>query len=736
MRKLFLWGAGLAGALAIMLALLLGFAFIVITPGLPALDALTDYRPKIPLRVLSSDQVLLAEFGRERREFIPIAQIPKQMQQALLAIEDSRFYEHKGVDMIGVLRAIVSTLTGRMKQGASTITMQVARDFFLTKERLMMRKLNEVMLAHKIESALSKDQILELYMNQIYLGQRAYGFGSAARIYFGKPLQQLSVAEMAMLAGLPQAPSLHNPLVDPKNAKHRQQLVLKRMLDLGFLDAKQYQAAKEEPLELRNPKQAGSHAQFVAEMVRQAMFEQFKDEAYSMGLTVTTTINKAEQEAAYESVRRNIMAYDARHGYRGAEGMIDDMEEREELLAARPYNEQLQAAVVLEAGPKKVKVATLSDEFDITGDGLRFAAPALTANSKIKLKRGAIIRVMQDAKGRWQISQLPEVAAAFVALDARSGAYRALVGGFDYEVSKFNHVSQAWRQPGSSMKPFIYSAALEKGMGSGTMIEDTPFTAGNWSPQNDDNVYNGEVSLRTGLAKSKNVVAARVLQSIGIAYGREFLPRFGFDLKQQPDNLTLSLGTGSVTPLQMAGAYAVFANGGYSVAPYLIAKVVDQRGKVLFEAKPPVQQESERVLDARNAFIVDHMLREVVRSGTGAAATQKLQRRDLAGKTGTTSDAFDGWFAGYGGQTVAVAWMGYDDPRSLGGREFGATLSLPIWIDFMKVALAKQAETPRSVPNGVTAVGNDWIYAEFAQKAETEGATDSAASAASLLEKP
>ena len=720
MRKVLLWGAGLATALAVIAALLLGFCFIVITPGLPSLDVLTDYRPKMPLRIYSSDQVLLAEFGKERREFIRIDSIPKQMKQALLAIEDSRFYEHKGVDMIGVLRAIVSSLTGGMKQGASTITMQVARDFFLTKERLMMRKLNEIMLAHKIESTLSKDQILELYMNQIYLGQRAYGFGSAAQIYFGKPLQQLSVAQMAMLAGLPQAPSLHNPVVDPQYAKHRQLLVLKRMLDLGFLDARQYQAAKEEPIELRNPKQAGSHAQYIAEMVRQAMVEQFKDEAYSMGLSVITTINKAEQEAAYESVRRNVMAYDARHGYRGAEGMVEDMDERNDALSARPYNEQLQPAVVLEAGTKKVKVATLSEELEITGEGLRFAAPALSANSKIKLKRGSIIRVLQDAKGRWQISQLPEVAAAFVALDARSGAYRALVGGFDFEVSKFNHVSQAWRQPGSSMKPFIYSAALEKGLGSGSMIEDTPLTIGTWSPQNDDNVYDGAVSLRTGLAKSKNVVAVRVLQNIGSPYGREFLPRFGFDLSKQPDNLTLALGTGSVTPLQMAGAYSVFANGGYSVAPYLIARVVDQRGKVLFDAKPPVQQESERVLDARNAFIVDHMLREVVRSGTGAAATQKLQRRDLAGKTGTTSDAVDGWFAGYSGQTVAVAWMGYDEPRSLGGREFGATLSLPIWIDYMRVALAKQPEVARNVPKGVSAVGNDWIYDEFAPKAEAE----------------
>jgi penicillin-binding protein 1A len=730
MRKIFLWSTALLSALAVMGALLLAFCFIVIIPGLPELDVVTDYRPKIPLRIYSSEQILLAEFGQERRQFTPIKTIPPLMKKALLAIEDTRFYEHSGVDFIGVLRAVVvSTMSGSMRQGASTITMQVARDFFLTKEKLLLRKLNEVMLAYKIESALSKDKILELYMNQIYLGQRAYGFASAAQIYFGKSLQQLSIAETAMLAGLAQTPSRHNPVTNLGEATQRRQIVLKRMFDLGYISTEQYQQARAETPQIRNPKQISNHAQYAAEMVRQAMFDQYKEEAYTMGLSVITTINKAEQDAAYEAVQRNVLAYDLRHGYRGAEGFVDDLDQRQTALAARPYHPRLQVAVVLAATPKKVRAELMGQEIEIQGEGLRFAARALAAQSKIKLKPGSIIRVMQNPKGGWQISQLPEVAAAFVALDANTGGFRALVGGFDFEQSKFNHVHQAWRQPGSAMKPFIYSAALEKNFGSASTFEDTPITIGTWSPQNDDDIYEGTSTLRHALARSKNVVAVRVLQTIGADYGREFLPRFGFDLKQQPENLTLALGTGSVTPLQLAGAYAVFANGGYQIKPYLIQKVSDQRGKVLFEAKQAAKQETDRVLDARNAFIMDHMLREVVRSGTGAAATQKLGRRDLAGKTGTTNDAFDGWFAGYSGSTVAVAWMGYDDPRSLGGREFGATLSLPIWIDYMRTALANKPEYQRPVPPGISyqtsqqtsqQTSSDWIYNEFLTESNPE----------------
>jgi penicillin-binding protein 1A len=699
---------------------------------LPNLDALRDYRPKIPLRVYTSDNVLIGEFGQERRDFVAIKDIPLIQKQALLAIEDSRFYEHGGVDFKGVARAVMADLTGGLKQGASTITMQVARDFYLTKEKLFSRKLTEVMLAYKIEQALSKDQILELYMNQIYLGQRAYGFSSAARIYFGKPLKDLSVAQAAMLAGLPQAPSSVNPVVNPKAAQQRQQLVLKRMRDLGYIKEAQYKSALQENIHVLGEGQAfNSHAQYAAEMVRQTIYAQFKEEAYNKGISVTTTLVQADQEAAYEAVRRNVLAFDQRHGYRGAEAYVAlprNPVERQKLIEAtlqkHPASDNLLSAVTLTATPKSLRaVLANGEEIELGADGLRWAAAALAAKAPaaLKLKPGSVIRVVQDSKGRWRITQLPVVGAAFVALNNQTGAYRAMVGGFDFNANQFNHVTQAWRQPGSAIKPFIYSAALEKGFSPGTLVNDAPLTLSGaetggqpWQPQNDDDVYDGPITLRTALAQSKNVAAVRLLRAITPQYAHDFLPRFGFEAAKQPVNYTLSLGTGSVTPLQMAGAYSVFANGGFQINPYLIQKVVDTRGNVLFDAKPVVPaQESARVLDARNAFITSSMLHEVTASGTGAAVSQKLRRQDLAGKTGTSSQAFDGWFAGYGGATTAVAWMGYDEPQSLGGREFGATLALPIWIDFMRATLAGKPPYPTQQPAGVSQSQGDWMFDEF-----------------------
>jgi penicillin-binding protein 1A len=706
-------------------------AFAATPLDLPNLDALVDYRPKIPLRVYTSDGVLIGEFGQERRDFVAIKDIPLIQRQALLAIEDARFYEHGGVDFKGVARALIADMTGGLKQGASTITMQVARDFYLTKDKLLSRKLTEVMLAYKIERTLSKDQILELYMNQVYLGQRAYGFSSAARVYFGKPLKDLSLAQAAMLAGLPQAPSIINPVANPKRAQARQVLVLKRMRDLGYITEAQQKQARAEDLHVRMDGQTYSnHAQYAAEMVRQSMVAQFKEDTYTRGISVTTTLVNAEQEAAFDAVRRNVLAYDQRHGYRGAEGFValpGSPAERQKAIEAAlqpfPPSEKLLAAVVLDITPRRVR-AMLSngDEMDILPEGLRWAGAALAPNASParKLKAGSIIRVEKQAKDRWKLAQLPNVGAAFVALDNQTGAYRALVGGFDFNASQFNHVTQAWRQPGSSIKPFIYSAALEKGYSPATLVNDAPLnlsgseTGGQpWSPQNDDDVYEGAVSLRHALAQSKNVASVRLLRAITVPYAHDFLPRFGFDGSKQPTNYTLSLGTGSVTPLQMANAYSVFANGGFQVNPYLIRHVVDARGTVLFEAKPvAVAQEKDRVLDARNAFVTSSLLHEVTVSGT-AAATQKLGRTDLAGKTGTSSDAFDGWFAGYSGNITAVAWMGYDNPQSLGGREFGATLALPIWMDFMGVALKGKPAfvTPR--PAGVSQADGDWVYDEF-----------------------
>ncbi|MEO8118673.1 MAG: PBP1A family penicillin-binding protein [Rhodoferax sp.] len=713
-------------------ALALPFASAATPLDLPSLDVLMDYRPKIPLRVYTSDNVLIGEFGQERRDFVAIKDIPLVQKQALLAIEDSRFYAHGGVDFKGVARAVIADLSGGLKQGASTITMQVARDFFLTKEKLFSRKLTEVMLAYKIERALSKDQILELYMNQIYLGQRAYGFSSAARIYFGKSIKELSIAQAAMLAGLPQAPSSINPVVNPKGAKQRQHLVLKRMRDLAYINEVQYKLALKEELHvLGEGKAFNNHAQYVAEMVRQTMYAQFKEETYTRGISVTTTLVQADQEAAYEAVRRNVMAYDQRHGYRGAEDSVAlprNPVERQKLIEAtlqkHPASDKLLSAVVLTVTPKSLRAMLANgDEIELGADGLRWAAAALAvkAPAALKLKPGSVIRVLQDGKGRWSITQLPAVGAAFVALNNQTGAYRALVGGFDFNASQLNHVTQAWRQPGSAIKPFIYSAALEKGFSPGTLVNDAPLTLSSaetggqpWQPQNDDDVYDGPITLRTALAQSKNVAAVRLLRAITPQYAHDFLPRFGFDAAKHPVNYTLALGTGSVTPLQMAGAYSVFANGGFQISPYLIQKVVDTRGNVLFEAKPVVPgQESARVLDARNAFVTGNLLHEVTTSGTGASASQKLGRQDLAGKTGTSSEAFDGWFAGYSGATTAVAWMGYDEPQSLGGREFGATLALPIWIDFMRVALAGKPPSKTQPPAGISPSQGDWMYDEF-----------------------
>jgi penicillin-binding protein 1A len=731
-------------AILVLIAIVVGYFFVRVWPSVPALDAVTDYRPKIPLRVYTADNVLIGEFGEEHRDFVPIDKIPDLMKKSLLAIEDARFYEHGAIDFQRGLGAVASNLRhGFGAGGASTITMQVARNFFLSRAKHLDRKLNEIALAYKIEATLSKDQILELYMNQIYLGQRAYGFSSAARTYFNKRLDQLTVAEMAMLAGLPQNPSRHNPVTNPQRARERQHAVLGRMRALNFISEDQYQAALKEPLHVNQRGQEfDTHAEYVAELARQAVYNQYKDEAYTRGIKVYTTILKPEQDAAYASVRRNVLAYDQRHGYRGPEGRIDlptDPQEREdaisEALGKRPSSDGLIPAVVLSSSPKMVRVETVDgDTVEVQGAGLKFAAGALSANAKeaLRIEPGAIIRVAHDGKNEakgWSITQVPQVAAAFVAMDADTGAYHALVGGFDYNLQKFNHVTQALRQPGSGIKPFIYSAAIDKGYSPGTKILDAPLdlpgenAGATWSPQNDDGKWDGVITLRTALAQSKNVASVRLLRAITVPYAHQYLGKFGFELDRQPKNYTLALGTGQVTAQQMASAYASFANGGYRVQPYLISKIEDADGKVLAQTKAAAAHTDEqRVLDPRNVFIVDGMLRDVVRYGTGAAATKALGRTDIAGKTGTTSDAMDGWFNGYGGGVVAVAWMGYDEPRSLGGKEFGATLALPIWIDYMKVALAKRpVGAEPAQPEGIVRENEDWVYAEFAETPKLGG---------------
>jgi penicillin-binding protein 1A len=728
-KKLLLTVLASVVGLAMVAVLLLVFGLAMAYPNLPELDSLTDYRPKMPLRIFSADNVLIGEFGEERRNLVHIKDIPDVMKKAVLAIEDDRFYDHGGIDYAGILRAAVHNATGGARQGASTITQQVARNFFLSSEQTFKRKIYEILLAWKIEKNLSKDQILEVYMNQIYLGQRAYGFSSAAQIYFGKNLKDISVAEAAMLAGLPKAPSAYNPVVNPKRARTRQQYILVRMAQLGYISDAQFQAAKAEPLKVKtDSSEFGVHAEYVAEMARQLVYEQFKEDTYTRGLNVFTTITKADQDAAYLALRRGVMEYEKRHAYRGPEAYINIPTTKEEAddaieseLAGHPDSDDIVAAMVLQATPQKVTAVTATgEEISITGAGLEMGKSWLSdkAAPNKRIRRGAVIRVMREEKD-WEITQMPEIESAFVAASTEDGAIKAMVGGFDYNRNKFNHVTQAWRQPGSSFKPFIYSASLERGLSPATVINDAPisFDAGQtggqaWEPKNYDGKYEGPMTMRRGLTKSKNMISIRILHRIGAKYGQEYTTRFGFDAEKNPPYLTLALGAGAVTPLQMAGAYAVFANGGYKIAPYLISKVTDANGKVLSQANPDrAGVDANRVIDERNAFLMDSMLKDVVRFGTATKA-MSLKRTDLAGKTGTTNDSIDAWFAGYQAKLVGVAWIGYDQPKNLGNRETGGGLALPIWIGYMGKALKNIPIEERAVPEGMMVVDGEYYYAE------------------------
>ena len=730
-----LWSLGLATAGVLSVLVLLAVALSVAYPNLPDISELSDYRPKLPLRVFSLEGSLIGEFGEERRQLTPIAQIPKVMTDAVLAIEDSRFYEHGGIDYRGVLRAAVANL-GRIKsQGASTITMQVARNVYLSSEKTYTRKIYEILLTFKLEHLLSKDQILEIYMNQIFLGNRAYGFASAAEAYFGKDLKSLSIAEAAMLAGLPKAPSAYNPIANPKRARSRQLYIIERMLENGFINAEQAAAAKQEQLKVKtNSDNSRVHAEFVAESVRQLMFAQYGEDTYTRGLNVYTTLRADQQDVAYKALRRGIMDFERRQVYRGPEKFAtlpaggQELEEAiDEALEEHPNNGDLLSAVVLEADARRVLATRQNGEtIEITGEGLKPVQSGLAdkAPANIRIRRGAVIRVVKTNKDTWEITQLPEVEGAFVALDPRDGSIRALVGGFDFEKNKFNHVTQAWRQPGSSFKPFIYSAALEKGFTPATVINDAPlfFDSGvtgsqPWEPKNYDGKFEGPMNLRRGLAKSKNMISIRILQAVGPAYAQSWITRFGFDEDKHPAYLTMALGAGSVTPLQMATGYAVFANGGFRVNPWLISRVTDQQGRVLVQTKPLAQDESLRAIDPRNAFIMGSLLQEVTRTGTAASAQATLKRPDLFGKTGTTNDSMDTWFAGYQPTLAAVVWIGYDTPRKLGDRETGGGLSLPVWIRFMESALKNQPISEPLPPEGVVYAGGEWYYDEFARGA-------------------
>jgi penicillin-binding protein 1A len=729
----FAWTFGLAFAAVAAAVTVGGVALAVAYPNLPDISELSDYRPKLPLRVYSQEGVLIGEFGEERRNLTPIGEIPAVMKNAVLAIEDARFYSHSGVDYKGLMRAGIANLGRAKSQGASTITMQVARNVYLSSEKTFTRKLYEVLLTFKLEHLLSKDQILEIYMNQIFLGNRAYGFAAACETYFGKPLKEITIAEAAMLAGLPKAPSAFNPVTNPSRARSRQLYIIERMEENGFITQEQADAAKKQELRVRTGLQATPvRAEYIAETVRQLVYAQYGDEAYTRGLNVYTTVKANEQEAAYKALRKGIMDYEKRQIYRGPERFVDlpgDPRELEDAiddaLAEHPDNGDVMAAVVLEANPKKIlAVRSNGDRLEIVGEGLRAAQSGLSdkATPKIKIRRGAVIRVMKTVKDTWEITQLPEVEGAFVAMDPRDGSIHALVGGFDFNKNKFNHVMQAWRQPGSGFKPFIYSAALEKGFSPTTIVNDSPlfFDAGvtggqPWEPKNYDGKFEGAMPLHTALAKSKNMVSIRILQAVGTQNAQDWVTRFGFEAEKHPPYLTMALGAGSVTPMQMATGYAVFANGGYRVNPWLITRITDQKGKPLVESQPPLLNESMRAIDARNAFVMNRLLQEVARSGTAARSQRDLKRPDLYGKTGTTNDSIDTWFNGFHPTLVGIVWMGYDTPRSLGDRETGGGLSLPVWINFMETALKGVPIMEPAAPEGLVNLGGEWYYEEYAR---------------------
>lgn len=738
---------GLGGLILASLAAA-GLAAALVYPSLPSLEALTDYRPKVPLRIYSEEGGLLAEFGEEKRSVVRLQEVPLVLRQAILAAEDERFYQHGGVDALGVARAaLANVLSGGAKEGASTITMQVARNFFLSSEKTLRRKLNETLLAFKIERELSKDQIFELYLNQIYLGQRAYGFAAAAQAYFGKPIGRIDLAEAAMLAGLPKAPSAYNPVANPSRAQARQHYVLRRMRELGYINDQQWTQAKATKLKVRgSARLEDAAASHIAEMARQYVFQRYGDTSYVSGMRVYTTIRLAEQKAAEAAVRLGVVEFNRRRGYPGPEAQVPwpaDLEARaraiEDALAVPEINGLL-PAVVMAVEAKQIRARLRGGEEIVLGEReVKFAGKALAKKTQAakRLQPGSLIRVVQPEPGKpWQLTYLPSVEAALVSMSPNDGAIRALVGGFNFSRNQFNHVTQAWRQPGSTFKPFIYSAALERGITPATVFEDAPIevdpalTGGQvWAPKNYDGTMEGPITVRRALTHSKNLVSIRLLEATGPEFAREHAVRFGFSADRIPPYLTLALGSGEVTPMQLVSAYAVFASGGILPNPYFLTRITDKDGKVLetFQAKA-----GERVLDPRNAFIMTTLMQDVVRRGTGAAAS-RLGRSDLAGKTGTTNDHRDTWFAGYNPDRVAVAWMGYDQPRPLGPGETGGVAALPIWMRYMGEALRGQPVKGYGVPEGVVTLTVDratgvlsaegepeYFYQEFTPLQETE----------------
>lgn len=732
---------GLAG-LAVCGAVLIGLAVALTWPNLPALHAMTDYRPSVPLRVYTADRVLIGEFGQEHRNVVRFEDIPLVMKQAMLAAEDDEFYEHGGIDWMGVARAAVTNVINRSKsQGASTITMQLARNFYLSSDKTYLRKFYELLLTFKIEAELTKDQILELYMNQIYLGHRSYGFEAAARTYLGKPLAEVTAAEAALLAGVPKAPSRSNPITNLDRAVVRQHYVLGRMQTLGFLTPEQAQAAREQPLLIRGTEGMQSdgfpvHGEYPAELARQILYGLFQDDTYTRGIDVYTTINSKDQEAAYQAVRSGVLDYTRRTAYLGPEDLINlpadieqDTQAFEEILDTvqeeTPDSSDLLTGIVLSASPTEVKVARSASEIVTVSDkkALAIVARALSpkANDTLRIQRGSVVRLHKNGE-YWEILNLPTVQAALVSLSPKDGAMRAVIGGFDFYGGSFNRATQAWRQPGSTIKPFIYASALERGMTPATQISDQPFMltveqtgSRPWTPKNDNNKYETMQTLRQGLYRSKNMVSIRILQAVTPQYAQDYLTRFGFQKDRWPAVLPMALGAGGATPLQLASAYTVFANGGYRVPPYLIDRVTDRSGNVLMQAQPVIAgDEAARAIDPRTAWVTDDMLLDVASRGTGARAKRELKRDDIRGKTGTTNDAVDVWFAGYTPALATTVWMGFDQPKSLGSNAFGSGLALSTWLDYMRPVLKDIPEQPqRPHPEGLLVHNGEYYFSEF-----------------------
>ena len=728
-KKIITTCIGLMLGLAIFTTGLIAIAILVTYPKLPPLDSLQHYQPKMPLTVYSADGQIIGVYGEQRREFTKINYFPDILKNAVIAAEDKRFYEHWGVDLWGIARAAISNIVaGGVQSGASTITQQVAKNFYLSSERTFTRKFNEALLAYKIEQSLSKDKILELYFNQIYLGQRAYGFASAAQIYFNKNVKDLTLAEAAMLAGLPKAPSAYNPIVNPERAKLRQTYILNNMLEEGMITSQQRDDALKEELHYeRFVQKIDQNALYVAEMVRQELYEKYGEEAYTQGFHVYTTVNTANQRVATEALRKVLRNFDRGSSYRGAENYIDlsktdNVEETVSQYLSTLYTvDKMVPAVVLEASRKAVQVQ-LPNGRKITLDtkSLGFAAKAVN-NEKMgedRIRRGSVIRLKNIGKG-WTVVQEPLLQGALVSLNAKTGAVQALVGGYDYHSKTFNRATQAMRQPGSTFKPFVYSAALAKGMTASTMINDAPITlpgkganGGMWSPKNSDGRYSGYITLRQALTASKNMVSIRILMSIGIGYTQQYAQRFGFKPSELPTSLSIALGTGETTPLRIAEAYSVFANGGYKISAYVIDKIYDSQGRLKAQMQPLVAGENApQVIDPRNAYIMYKIMQDVVRAGTARGATA-LGRSDIAGKTGTTNDNKDAWFVGFNPKVVTAVYVGFDKPRSMGRAGYGGTIAVPVWVDYMRYALKGTENKGMKAPEGIVSNGGEYYMKE------------------------